>query len=102
MKVKGKSSHGTQVAVYGSLSVITTLEFLEHHFAKVGHRLAPCDPTLFLHAHRRHLARESVCREAASFKRACVHEWASSKIIGRSGSYPERELWEPRDGFWEI
>ena len=23
--------------VYGSLSVITTLEFLEHHFAKVGH-----------------------------------------------------------------
>ncbi|MGA2647591.1 MAG: hypothetical protein ABSF15_23050 [Candidatus Sulfotelmatobacter sp.] len=34
------------VAVYGSLSVITTLEFFEHHFAKVGHRLAPYDPTL--------------------------------------------------------
>ena len=30
-----------------SLSVITTLEFLEHHFAKVGHRLSPYDPTLF-------------------------------------------------------
>src|ERR1700758_1241501 len=49
-----------------SLSVITTLEFFEHHFAKVGHRLAPYDPTLFLHKHRRHLARECVCREAAS------------------------------------
>jgi hypothetical protein len=36
------------VAVYGSLSVITTLEFLEHHFAKVGHRLALYDPTLSL------------------------------------------------------
>ena len=36
------------VAVYGSLSVITTLEFFEHHFAKVGHRLAPYDPTLSL------------------------------------------------------
>jgi len=35
-------------------------------------------------------------------KRACVHEWASSKIIGRTGSYLERELWEPRDGFWEM
>jgi hypothetical protein len=36
----------------------------------VGHRLAPYDPTLFLHPHCRHLTRESVCREAASFKRA--------------------------------
>src|ERR1019366_3795118 len=26
------------IAVDGSLSVITTLEFFEHHFAKVGHR----------------------------------------------------------------
>jgi hypothetical protein len=32
-----------KVAVYGTLSVITTLEFFEHHFAKVGHRLAPYD-----------------------------------------------------------
>jgi hypothetical protein len=37
------------VAVYGGLSVITTLEFFEHHFAKLGHKLAPYDPTLFLH-----------------------------------------------------
>src|ERR1039457_6790933 len=37
------------VAVSGSLSVIATLEFLEHHFAKVGHRSSPYDPTLSLH-----------------------------------------------------
>src|SRR6202011_4323624 len=42
-----------------SLSVITTLEFLEHHFAKVGHRLAPYDPTLSPPYHNcRHPARE--------------------------------------------
>jgi hypothetical protein len=68
-EVTDKILNRLDVAVYGSLSVITTLEFLEHHFAKVGHRSSPYDPTLFLHPHRWHLARESVCREAASFKR---------------------------------
>src|SRR6202047_658789 len=75
------------VAVYGSLSVITTLEFFEHHFAKVGHRLAPYDPTLFLHKHCRHLARESVCREAASFKRASRRS---------ESSFPQSDLWGVR------
>src|ERR1700688_1972949 len=51
MKVKGKLGNCTQVTVYGSLSVITTLEFLEHHFAKVGHRSSPYDPTLSLPTH---------------------------------------------------
>src|SRR5271165_2244370 len=37
------------VAVFGSLGVITTLEFLEHHFAKVGHKSSPYAPTLSLH-----------------------------------------------------
>jgi hypothetical protein len=40
--------------------------------------------------------------EMSPHKRARVHEWASSKIVGRTGSYPERELWEPEDGFWEM
>jgi hypothetical protein len=40
--------------------------------------------------------------EMSPHKRACVHEWASSKIVGRTGSFPERELWEPEDGFWEM
>jgi hypothetical protein len=68
VKVKGKLGNCTQVILYGSLSVVTTLEFFEHHFAKVGHRLAPYDPTLSSLRCCRHHARESVCREAASFK----------------------------------
>src|SRR5260370_18584402 len=32
-----------------SLSVVTTLEFLEHHFAKVGHRSSSYDPPYLLH-----------------------------------------------------
>src|ERR1700684_1436142 len=54
------------VAVYGSLSVITTLEFLEHHFAKVGHRLAPYDPTPSPPTHPPHPPRDPPCRTAPS------------------------------------
>jgi hypothetical protein len=68
VKVKGKLGNCTQVILYGRLSLITTLEFFEHHFAKVGHRLALYDPTLSSLHYCRHHARESVCREAASFK----------------------------------
>src|ERR1700756_98475 len=94
---------GLDVAVYGRLSVITTLEFFEHHFAKVGHRLAPYDPTLFPHKHRRHLARECVCREAASFKHrfwGCHHDVSlsdfsttqcgASIVFKQSGSLDDR------------
>ena len=35
--MKGKLANCTEVAVYGSVSVITALEFFEHYFAKVGH-----------------------------------------------------------------
>ena len=84
---KGKLGSCTQVTVYGSLSVITTLEFFEHHFAKVGHRLAPYDPTLFLHPDCRHLARESVCRNAASFKSASgrLPLFSSKSVCGPRG-----------------
>src|SRR5271166_1687849 len=37
---------GLQVDAGCSLGVITTLEFFEHHFAKVGHKSSPYDPTL--------------------------------------------------------
>src|SRR5664279_2708865 len=40
---------GLEVDVGCSLGVITTLEFLEHDFAKVGHRSSPYAPTLSLH-----------------------------------------------------
>src|SRR5271166_6497934 len=39
---------GLEVDAGCSLGVITTLEFLEHHFAKMGHRSSPYDPTLSL------------------------------------------------------
>ena len=29
---------GAKVAIYGSLGVITALEFLQHHFSEMGHR----------------------------------------------------------------
>src|SRR5271169_3481552 len=40
--------YGLQVDAGCSPSVITTIEFLEHHFAKMGHRSSPYDPTLSL------------------------------------------------------
>src|SRR5271166_5380150 len=48
-EVTRKIFDGLQVYPGCSLGVITTLEFLEHHFAKVGHRSSPYDPTLSLH-----------------------------------------------------
>src|ERR1700694_613122 len=76
------------VKVCCSLSVITTLEFLEHHFAKVGHRLAPYDPTLSPPHHNcRHPARESVRRKAASFKRGS-HSQRESNQSSRKNSSP--------------
>ena len=34
----GESLYRLQVGLYGSLRVITTLEFLQHHFSEMGHR----------------------------------------------------------------
>ena len=38
MKVFGEGLHNFQVALHGSLRVITTLEFLQHHCSELGHR----------------------------------------------------------------
>ena len=38
VEVLGEVLHDSQVAGYGILSVITTLEFLQRHFPKLGHR----------------------------------------------------------------
>jgi hypothetical protein len=38
MEVSGEPPDGTDVGTCGSLGVITALEFLEHPFAKLGHR----------------------------------------------------------------
>ena len=47
MEVLGEVFHDFGVGLYGSLRVITTLEFLQHHFSKMGHRDSfLCDPTI--------------------------------------------------------
>src|SRR6185436_19705577 len=38
VEVLGEVLHDSQVAFYGTLGIITTLEFLQHHFSKMGHR----------------------------------------------------------------
>ena len=69
-KVPRKILDRLDVAVDGSLSVITTLEFFEHHFAKVGHRCSPYDPTLSAHRHTPDTEHAKASAAKASFKRA--------------------------------
>ena len=38
LEMLGESLYRFQVCLYGSLGVISTLEFFQHHFAKSGHR----------------------------------------------------------------
>ena len=46
MEVLDKSLLDAQVSFRHKLGVITTLEFLQHHFSLLGHRGSPCDPTV--------------------------------------------------------
>jgi hypothetical protein len=47
LKVSCEISDRPDIAGYGSLSIITALEFFPHQFAKMGHKFAPCDPLLY-------------------------------------------------------
>src|SRR5208282_1020148 len=69
VKVPRKILDRLDVAVDGSLSVITTLEFFEHHFAKVGHRESPYDPTLSAHTPAADIRHAKASAAKASFKR---------------------------------
>ena len=69
MEMSSEILHDFQVSVYGSLRVITTLEFLQHHFSKLGHRdllvthkISPTEPD----GHHLYLRVASAAR-AASF-----------------------------------
>jgi hypothetical protein len=72
------------VAVYGSLSVITTLEFFEHHFAKVGHRLAPYDPTLSL---------TPLLPTPGTRKRLPLSGFVQTGLEEMSNDLPEADFW---------
>src|SRR5580704_8924970 len=56
--------HNLQVAVHGSLRVITTLELFQHHFAKLGHR-----DLLVTHTLRQRSRKVSTC-DTRSVRRA--------------------------------
>ncbi len=45
-KSSSKIFHCTKVVAYGILCIITTLEFFQHHFSKMGHGNTSCDPHL--------------------------------------------------------
>src|SRR6266566_7418945 len=67
---------GAKVTIDGSLGVITTLEFFQHHFSKMGHRDLLVTQNLSHPTSNQgsaHLTR-SVRRRAASFKSAYRNE----------------------------
>src|ERR1700752_2090766 len=47
VEVSSKILDGPDVVAYGMRREVTTLEFLQHHFSKMGHRDTSCDPHLY-------------------------------------------------------
>src|SRR5580658_7699648 len=74
VKILGEGLHNFQVALHGSLRVITTLELFQHPFAKLGHR-----DLLVTHTLRHRRRKVSTC-DTRSVRRACglVVCWACS------------------------
>src|ERR1700740_368818 len=52
VEVSSKILDGADVRAYGSCRVVTSLEFFQHYFAKMGHGNTSCDP----HLHTNHQA----------------------------------------------
>src|SRR5215472_17622300 len=47
VEVSSKILDGPDVVAYGMRREVTTLEFLQHRFAKMGHGNTSCDPHLY-------------------------------------------------------
>src|SRR5215470_17220339 len=67
VEVPSKILDGPDVVAYGMRREVTTLEFLQHHFSKMGHRDTSCDP----HLYPSHQAtkRSTTSREASAAQR---------------------------------
>src|ERR1035438_1258897 len=78
---------GLEVDVGCSLGVITTLEFLEHDFAKVGHRSSPYAPTLSLHLVY------STAADTEHAKAAAAKRLRSNRLGGDAGPWYQRHCW---------
>src|SRR6516164_2742629 len=66
-----KIFHCPDIVAYGTLRVIKTLELIQHHFSKMGHRDTSCDPHLHQPVEQPtlHYLTRSVRRAAATCKR---------------------------------
>jgi hypothetical protein len=47
VEVSSKILDGADVRAYGSCRVVTSLEFFQHYFAKMGHGNTSCDPHFY-------------------------------------------------------
>src|SRR5260370_19928303 len=71
VEVSSKILDCADVGTCGMVSVITTLEFFQHYFAKMGHRNTSCDPHLHQVIEQPMLptSREASAARAATSKR---------------------------------
>src|SRR5258708_6092343 len=81
--MSSKIFYCTKVVAYGIFCIITTLEFLQHHFSEMGHGNTSCDP----HLHPSHQATNAALPHA---KRpppgGYVQTRLPSKLICNQGS----------------
>src|ERR1700679_529148 len=67
MEIVSEGFHNLQVAIHRSLRVITTLEFLQHHLAKLGHRDLLVTHTLLQRCRNLQAAARDSVRRAGGF-----------------------------------
>src|SRR5882672_11387747 len=90
MEVSRKLFDGAKVTIDGSLGVITTLEFFQHHFSKMGHSDLLVTQNLSHPTSNQcsaHLTR-SVRRRTASFKSASRKRTPSKVVCAFISSNP--------------
>src|ERR1700679_1229342 len=89
MEIVSEGFHNLQVAIHGSLRVITTLEFLQHHLAKLGHRDLLVTHTLLQRCRNLQAAALDSVRRAGGFVQTpmlsvILHLLVASAIRGSS------------------
>jgi hypothetical protein len=73
MEIFRELPQSERMGFYDSLGIITTLEFLQHHFAKLDHREPLCDPTLYWRYH---------CRGARHAQHPPCQRLISNDVLG--------------------
>src|ERR1700730_12457167 len=91
VEVSSKILDCADVRTCGMLSVITPLEFFQHHFAKMGHRNTSCDPHLHQAIEHPMLA---TSREASAAGRLRQNAFTRTYSIVPFAN-PRSEQWRP-------